>query len=82
MSELSGLLSFDDSFNVYDALEEMHEALCCADVAELIDNVGVVSVVEQILFYVKDPAAEHALNVFLTKLKSNEDAFYKTAPTV
>lgn len=82
MSELSGLLSGDDSFNIYDALEEMHESLCCADVAELIDSNGLVSVVEQILFYVRDPAAEHALNVFLTKLKSNDDAFYKTAPTV
>ena len=82
MSELSGLLSGDDSFNIYDAMEEMHEALCCADVAELIDNVGLVAIVEQVLFYVKDPASEHALNVFLTKLKSNDDAFYKTTSTV
>jgi hypothetical protein len=34
------------------------------------------------LFYVNDPAATFALNVFLTKLKSNDDGFYKNSFTV
>ena len=78
MSELMSLLS-DEGFRDYDALEEMHKALCCADVAEVIDKDGLISAVEAVLFYVNDPAATFALTVFLTKLKSNDDAFYKNS---
>ena len=78
MSELIGLLS-DEGFSDYDALEEMHKALCCADVAEIIDKDGLISALDAVLFYVNDPAATFALTVFLTKLKSNDDAFYKNA---
>ena len=81
MSELMGLLS-DEGFSDYDALEEMHKALCCADVAEIIDKDGLISALDAVLFYVNDPAATFALTVFLTKLKSNDDAFYKNAFTV
>lgn len=81
MSELVGLLG-DEGFSDYDALEEMHKALCCADVAELIDKEGLTAMIEEILFYVNDPAATFALNVFLTKLKSNDDGFYKNSFTV
>jgi hypothetical protein len=78
MSELMGLLG-DEGFSDYDALEEMHKALCCADVAEIIDKDGLISAVDAVLFYVNDPAATFALNVFLTKLKSNDDGFYKNS---
>ena len=78
MSELIGLLS-DEGFSDYDALEEMHKALCCADVAEIIDKDGLISTLDAVLFYVNDPAATFALTVFLTKLKSNDDAFYKNS---
>ena len=78
MSEFMGLLS-DEGFSDYDALEEMHKALCCADVAEVIDKDGLISAIEAVLFYVNDPAATFALTVFLTKLKSNDDAFYKNS---
>ena len=78
MSELMGLFG-DEGFSDYDALEEMHKALCCADVAEIIDKDGLISALDAVLFYVNDPAATFALNVFLTKLKSNDDGFYKNA---
>ena len=81
MSELMGLLG-DEGFSDYDALEEMHNTMLCADVAEIIDKDGLISAVEAVLFYVNDPAATFALNVFLTKLKSNDDGFYKNSFTV
>jgi hypothetical protein len=81
MRELIGLLG-DEGFSDYDALEEMHKALCCAAVAEVIDKDGLISVIEAVLFYVNDPAATFALNVFLTKLKSNAYGFYKNSFTM
>jgi hypothetical protein len=60
MSELMGLLG-DEGFSDYDALEEMHKALCCADVAEIIDKDGLISALDAVLFYVNDPAATFAL---------------------
>ena len=75
---LDGLLSDDMVDDPYVAMEEFHRALVCADVAELIDKHGLAPVLNDIIFYVNNPAALHALSVFETKLKERDNGFYKT----
>lgn len=76
---LDGLLSDETTYDPYEAMEEFHRALVCADVAELIDKNGLTPVLNDIIFYVNNPAALHALSVFETKLKERDSGFYKTA---
>jgi hypothetical protein len=75
---LNGLLSDEMTDDPYMAMEEFHRATVCADVAEMIDKHGLAPVLEDIIFYVNNPAALHALSVFETKLKERDSGFYKT----
>ena len=77
---LDGLLT--DGNTSYEDLEEFHEALVCADVAELIDNTELVCVLRDILFYVKNPAETQALGIVIDLLEVDRDDFYKPALTV
>ena len=56
-----------------------HQELEISGGEVLVDKGVGISAVEAVLFYVNDPAATFALNVFLTKLKSNDDSFYKNS---
>ena len=75
---LDVLLSDEMTDDPYVAMEEFHRALVCADVAELIDKNGLTPVLNDIIFYVNNPAALHAMSVFETKLKERDNGFYKT----
>lgn len=77
---LDGLLT--DGNASYEDLEEFHEALVCADVAELIDNTELVCVLRDVLFYVKNPAEIQALGIVIDLLEVDRDDFYKPALTV
>ena len=63
-------------------LAEAHDYHTIADVASIVDNDGLLFVLQTMLPHIKNPMQEHIVNKLITIMRTNPNAILKNTPTL